>query len=54
MGAGEEDCSLFYSRGQGSDSLSHSGGRDWSLGKGVGSVGDEWEELASEIAHFAH
>lgn len=24
------------------------------LGGGSGSVGDEWEELASEIAHFTH
>lgn len=37
---------------QGSGSLSHSGGADWSLGEGVGEWATKWEELASEIAHL--
>lgn len=52
MRAGEEDRSLFYSRGHGSGSLSHSGGLDWSLGEAVGEWETSGKNLASEIAHL--
>lgn len=52
MRAGEEDRSLFYSRGHGSGRLSHSGGLDWSLGEAVGEWETSGKNLASEIAHL--
>lgn len=53
MRAGEEDRSLFYSRGHGSGRLSHPGGLDWSLGEGVGEWETSGKNLASEIAHLS-
>lgn len=43
---------FILSQRPGSGSLSHPRGTGLELGEGSGRAGDEWEELASEIAHL--